>query len=241
MGDDDRNQASVSESDERDLSERAPVDDDTAERARDICARLIADTAVPREEATDLESDSLLHREVEDRLAAVGLKLITNYFAGVFAVRLTREVAADPGIPWAMNRRFTRGALALLVALWARLVLPRRAMMERREELDEGPDLFPAEAPLVRPDLLVHRDALLMEFGDRLGRTNVLRYLGSLRNAGFVEVSHAGEIREGPLLDVLVDGDELGMKLRDSILYTLLGEEGEEDGQEDLPLEEGGG
>ncbi len=235
------NPASLPEDDEREDSERPAVDDDTAERARDICARLISDTAVPRDEVPELEGDLVLRREVEQRLAAVGLKLVTNYFAGVFAVRLTREVASDPGLSWAMNRRFTRGALALLVALWARLVLPRRAMMERREELDQGPDLFPAEAPLVRPDLVVHRDALLMEFGERLGRTNVLRYLGSLRNAGFVEVSHAGEIREGPLLDVLVDGDELGMKLRDSIIYTLLDEEGLEDGQEDLPLEEGGG
>ena len=235
------NPASAPEAEERDADERPPIDDETAERARDICARLISDTSVPREETNELESDLVLRREVEQRLDAVGLQLVTNYFAGVFAVRLTREVAADPGISWAMNRRFTRGALALLVALWARLVLPRRAMMERREEMDEGPDLFPAEAPLVRPDLVVHRDALLMEFGERLGRTNVLRYLGSLRNAGFVEVSHAGEIREGPLLDVLVDGDELGMKLRDSILFSLLGEEDAEDGQEDLPLEEGGG
>ena len=235
------NPASAPETEERDADERLPIDDETAGRARDICARLISDTAVPREETNELESDLLLRREVELRLDAVGLQLVTNYFAGVFAVRLTREVASDPGISWAMNRRFTRGALALLVALWARLVLPRRAMMERREEMNEGPDLFPAEAPLVRPDLVVHRDALLMEFGERLGRTNVLRYLGSLRNAGFVEVSHAGEIREGPLLDVLVDGDELGMKLRDSILFSLLGEEDAEDGQEDLPLEEGGG
>ncbi len=219
------------------LVEERPLDDDTANAARDLCARLLIDTAVTRDDAPELEADVRLRREVERRLELVGLRLVTNYFAGVYAVRLDRPVAADPSLPWSTNRRLPRGAVALLVALWARLVLPRRAMMERRETLDEGPDLFGGDAPPTRPDLSVHRDALLMEFGSRLGRTNVLRYLGTLRNQGFIEADHHGEIREGPLLDVLIDGDEMGMKLKDSILMDVLEQHDADAGQEDLPLD----
>lgn len=213
------------------------VDEETAAQARDLCARLISETAVPRDEAPELETDRGLRREVQRRLDAVGLQLVTSWFAGVYAVRLAVEVAADPSLAWSVNRRLPRGAVAVLVALWARLVLPRRALMERREQLEEGADLFGGEAPPVRPDLFVHRDALLAELGPKLGRTNVQRYVGMLRNAGYVEIGHDGAVREGPLMDVLIDGDEMALKLRDSVLRDVLDEVADDGAeQSDLPM-----
>jgi hypothetical protein len=46
--------------------------------------------------------------------------------------------------------------------------------------------------------------------------------LGQLKSAGFVREDHRGNLREGPLLDLLIDGVQMAQKLRDSVLWDLL-------------------
>ncbi len=200
-------------------------------RAEEICAHLVLFTFVPKEDYRDLVHDESLRRAVRRRLAAVGLQLVDHVHSPFFAVRLKRWVEADVHFDWPVNFRLPRGAVALMVVLWAKLVMPRRAAGKPPVHLFP-PDQRDPEAAKLVPS--VHRDALFAEFGDKFGKVNFQRYLGQLRNLGFIEEDRDGTIREGPLLDLLVDGDQLAVKLKDSILWDLVGSESDgADGSED--------
>jgi hypothetical protein len=131
-----------------------------------------------------------------------------------------------------------KGAVALLVILWAKLILPKRVAQEQR--LDPGEDnleLFPQAKQRKPVYLTVHRDALFAEFGRKFGKMNFQRYLGQLRNMGFVTEDRSGHIGEGPLLDLLVDGTRMAIKLKDSVLWSLLKDRDDAAAaQEKLPL-----
>jgi hypothetical protein len=207
------------------------------ERAERFCANLLIFTYLPKADWKDVLLDDDLAGRVRHRLGAVGLTLVDTVYSEYFAVRLKPEIESDVTFDWSTNLRLPKGAIALLVVLWAKLVLPKRVAMERRESPDEGNmDLFPERKPRRKVNVSVHRDALFAEFGARFGKVNFQRYLGQLRNRGFVQEDRAGNITEGPLLDLMIDGSDMAMKLKDSVLWELLGGDGEAERQETLPL-----
>ena len=63
---------------------------------------------------------------------------------------------------------------------------------------------------------------VVAEFGRKFGKTAFARYLGQLKSAAFVREDRLGNLSEGPLLDLLIDGVEMAQKLRDSVLWDLL-------------------
>lgn len=228
--------------------EAPSVEDEVlARRAQEICAHLLIRRYLPKKSCRDLLLDDDLRDDVRARLDAVGLELVDSYTSDYFAVRLAPHIEGDVRFDWATNLRLPRGALALLVILWAKLVLPRRVASEeaRRKRLEaaaaaeaQGEEI---EAP--EPDKLptpkVARAALYAEFGHRFGKTAFTRYVGQLKNAGFIKESRAGDLREGPLLDLMIDGVQMARKLRDSVLWDLLdGEDFDAEDEQELPAGE---
>ena len=186
-------------------------------RARELCSQLLTERWLAKRACRDLLLDDELRAIVARRLDGVGLELVESFTSDYFAVRLKRDIEADVRIDWATNGRLPRGAVALLVIVWAKLVLPKRIVSadaalrksaEGQEE-PEGPPLLP-------------RDALYAEFGRKFGKTAFARYLGQLKTAGFVREDRKGNLSEGPLLDLLVDGVQMAQKLRDSVLWDVL-------------------
>lgn len=201
----------------------AAVEDEvTARRAEEICAHLLIHRWLPKRSTRDLLIDDRLRASVERRLDGVGLQLIDSYTSSYFAVRLKPAIESDVRFDWATNARLPRGAVALLVILWTRLVLPRRVASDeaRRRRMEDPEGEAPAKERLPTP--MVARSALYAEFGHRFGKIAFARYVSLLKSNGFLLENRQGQLREGPLLDVLVDGVTMARKLRDSVLWDLM-------------------
>lgn len=183
-------------------------------RAEEICSRLLIERWLAKRGYRDLLLDDELRTVVNRRLGMVGLELVESFTSDFFAARLKRSIEGDISFDWAINSRLPRGGVALLVVLWAKLILPKR--LEPDTPLPEGQVRAPVE-----PQALT-RDQLYAEFGRKFGKTSFQRYLGQLKSAGFVREDHRGNLREGPLLDLLIDGVQMAQKLRDSVLWDLL-------------------
>ncbi len=183
-------------------------------RAEEICSRLLIERWLAKRGYRDLLLDDELRAAVNRRLGMVGLELVESFTSDYFAARLKRSIEGDISFDWAINSRLPRGGVALLVVLWAKLILPKR--LEPDTPTPDGQPRPPAE-----PQALT-RDQLYAEFGRKFGKTSFQRYLGQLKSAGFVREDHRGNLREGPLLDLLIDGVQMAQKLRDSVLWDLL-------------------
>jgi len=95
-----------------------------------LIARLLALRFLPRDDAEvrRLLVDASFRDEVDARLAASGLRLLAQPFASHVSVALAREHEAavfEQNDAWqASNIGLPRDAAALLVILWALIVLP---------------------------------------------------------------------------------------------------------------------
>lgn len=161
---------------------------------------------VPRKEARGLMNPQ--HREeAERRLNAVGLTLAWSPYSRYYGLAL----ADGPG---GSKERITnmteldRNALALLVIMWARLVLPQRLAEEGRE------------GGVAEPT--VSFQALDAEFGKKLGGRRFEMYVGQLKRLGFLEYTRKDEIKAGPFLDLLGDSNQLASYLRQSTLAKVM-------------------
>lgn len=198
----------------------AKIDHEREARAEELCSRLLIERWVPKRNARDLLIDDDLRAAVQRRLGQVGLELVESFTSDWFAVRLKRAIESDIAFDWASNARLPRGSIALLVVLWAKLVLPKR--LEPADKAAAAEPNAPANAPPAAEILTVSRDQLYAEFGRKFGKTAFARYVGQLKSAGFVREDRAGNLREGPLLDLLIDGVQMAQKLRDSVLWDVL-------------------
>lgn len=202
------------------------------QQIRTLTARLLASRSLPRSDALVRRAlvDESFRTELDTRLSAVGLQLIDNPYAEHVAVALasdvhepvfgaTREYAAS-------NVGLTRDQLALLIVIWALIILPKRERQVNRQRLaDDGQeDMFGKDAPLERGEGVsgaIPEASLLADFSAVLGHKTYVqgKLLSRLAQLGFIE-RRGGMIHEGPLLDVLLDY----RLLADRIIYGTLGE-----------------
>ncbi|WP_374487031.1 hypothetical protein [Zoogloea sp.] len=202
------------------------------QQIRTLTARLLASRSLPRTDPLVRRAlvDETFRVELDARLAAVGLQLIDNPYAEHVATALTedmhepvfgatREYAAS-------NIGLTRDQLALLVVIWALIILPKRERQVNRQKLgDDGQgDMFSKDAPVERGEAVsspIVEASLLADFAPVLGHKTYVqgKLLSRLAQLGFIE-RKAGMIHEGPLLDVLLDYRTLA----DRIVHGTLGE-----------------
>jgi hypothetical protein len=204
-----------------------------------ICARLLRAGAVPRVELPDLDFPEV-RREVERRLETVGLVLATSAYSEHVGIRLAPEVTADSAFDAASNLGLRADACALLVILWARLVLQKRTAADTRE-LPGQDALFAGEraaaARSFRPS--VRLEALAREFRAVLGgRSRIQSLVTQLRRLHFL-AGHGEVIEAGPLLELGIDGERMVGFIRREVLARLLAEREATGGKEDTEATDG--
>lgn len=217
-----------------------------------LIARLLALRTLPREdpEARRLLIDAGFRDEVEARLAASGLRLLAQPFAAHIAVALAREHEAavfEQNDAWqASNIGLPRDAAALLVIVWALIILPKRerqlaseaAQTDAQNELFETVKLTPAAHEASRG---IPENVLLEDYGKLLGGKARLQQfaLPQLSRLGFIERRNK-VIHEGPLLDLAFDYAEFAPRILEGALSDLLKQRGvlEEHAPLSPPLED---
>lgn len=201
-----------------------------------LIARLLAERWLPRDDhaVRRVLVDAELRDDLDRRLAAAGLRLLEHPYAAHVAVGIARAQEADVfghGDAWAAsNLQLSRDATALLVVLWALLVLPKRQRQITRQDAERQQDqeqMFaelkpvPVGAELVEP---VNERTLLADYGDRLGgKQRIQMNLGTLNRHGFI-VRRKERIQEGPLLDLAFDYERIAGRVMDGALAFVIAE-----------------
>ncbi|MBD9436629.1 hypothetical protein IB223_11040 [Pseudoxanthomonas sp. PXM03] len=201
-----------------------------------LIARLLAERWLPREDRAvrQVLVDAELRDDLDRRLAAAGLRLLEHPYAAHVAVGVARAQEGDVyghGDAWAAsNLSLGRDTVALLVVLWALLVLPKRQRQIARQEGErqhEQEQMFaelkpvPVGAELVEP---LNERTLLADFADRLGGKGRLQMnLGTLQRHGFI-VRRRERIHEGPLLDLAFDYERIASRVMEGALAQVIEE-----------------
>ena len=168
-----------------------PMNDDS----QILIARLLTHQTLRRDDkmVKRVLSDELFRAEVDKRLLESGLKLLDNVYADHVTLALHRAV--EPKIFGAkdiwQNNNFglTRDGVALLVVLWAQIILPKRERQETHQNADDDQnDMFGKDKPMPRAEdtsIGISYTALLADFGEKLGKkTRMDMNLGTLSQAG---------------------------------------------------------
>jgi len=203
-----------------------------------LIARLLARRFLPREdsEVRRLLMDNSFREEVEQRLANSGLHLLAQPFAAYISIGLTRECESavfELNDTWqASNIGLPKDAVALLVILWALIILPKR---ERQLAGEAAHDETQSEMfKTVKLTLLAHEasrgiaeNILLEDYAKLLGgKARIQQFaLPQLSRLGFIERKNK-VIHEGPLLDLAFDYVEMAPRILNGALADLLKQRG---------------
>lgn len=199
-----------------------------------LIAHLLVTRAVPRQHPLAQRAllDIDFRDEVERRLAAAGLRLLANPFADHLAVALTfdaEQAVFGQGTNW-INNNFglAKDGVALLVLLWALIVLPKRERQWSRQTDDQSAqqnDMFGAAKPLAASTDAsrgISEATLRADYASAAGGwTRINMNLGTLSRLGFIERRNK-IIHEGPLLDLAFDYEQLAPRIINGALGDLL-------------------
>src|ERR1700693_5859802 len=148
--------------------------------AQTLIARLLAHQTLLRKDklVTRALSDEVFRTEIDERLASCGMKLLDNVYADHVTLALAREV--EPKVfgerdVWQNNNMgLARDGVAMLVVLWALIILPKRERQAAYQHAQEDQnDMFGADKPLPTAEdasIGLSYRALLADFGDKLGK-----------------------------------------------------------------------
>lgn len=213
-----------------------------------LVARLAAHRVLPRKDALVRKAltDDLFHHALTERLAACGLELVEHPYADHVTLRIKREleqpVFGSEDAWLSSNLELKRDQIALLVVLWALLILPKRQrQIERQTEVERlrQSEMFASEKPVptsAELSISIAEATLLADFGERLGGKTRIRNFGLpvLSRLGFIE-RRDGRIHEGPLLDLVLDYQRMAGRILDGTLSELFGSGLDEDRADALP------
>ena len=207
------------------------------DEAAQLAAQLLARRWLPRNHALVRRAliDTELWAALNQRLAAVGMRVIDNLYADHICLAMLRpaevSVFGETGLAANNNLDLPRDGVALLVVLWSLIVLPKRQrQVARSDAIHAGQgEMFATDKPMplaaaVSP-LLSYR-SLLADFGDQLGKKLRLdTNLKLLERHGFI-TRRGEDIAEGPLLDLLIDYDLIAPRILDGALGDVLARAG---------------
>lgn len=195
-----------------------------------LIARLLAERAIARSDqlAQRVLIDEAFRDEVNRRLESCGLKLLDNPYADHIGAGVNDDAERaifGSGDQWLSNNvGLQRDGVALLVLLWALIVLPKRERQMTRAEEDQT-DMFAAAKPMPNASEVsrgIPETVLAQDYAKQVGgkmRLNV--NLGILSRLGFIK-RHNRIIYEGPLLDLAFDYAELAPRIIQGALGDLL-------------------
>ncbi|SMC28989.1 hypothetical protein SAMN02745857_03529 [Andreprevotia lacus DSM 23236] len=198
-----------------------------------LVARLLAHRFIPRRDPLARRAliDETFRASLDHRLEECGLLLLENPYAEHIAVGLKPEMEEwvfGEGDNWLSNNMgLPRDAIALLVVVWALIILPKRERQIARAERsgDTQSDMFGAEKPIAHGEEMapgVPEDAIYADFGKKLGgKARFSMNLGQLAKLGFV-IRRNKLIHEGPLLDLMIDYARLAPRIIEGALGEVL-------------------
>ncbi len=204
------------------------------DEAAQLAAQLLARRWLPRNHALVRRAliDTELWAALNQRLAAVGMRVIDNLYADHICLAMLRpaevSVFGETGLAANNNLDLPRDGVALLVVLWSLIVLPKRQRQIARADAQDGEgqgEMFATDKPLplaasVSPT--VSYRSLLADFGNQLGKKMRLdANLKLLERNGFI-IRRGEDIAEGPLLDLLLDYETLAPRILDGALADVL-------------------
>lgn len=201
--------------------------------AASLAAQLLARRWLPRSHPLMKRAliDAELWAELGRRLAGVGLRVVDNVYADQVSVALLRPAEAavfgETGLNANNNLELPRDGVSLLVVLWSLIILPKRQRQISRMDAagDDQGEMFAKDKPVpsaasVSPTLSYR--SLLADFGDQLGKKlRIDANLKLLERHGFIQ-RRGEDIAEGPLLDLLLDYDQLAPRILDGALADVL-------------------
>ena len=194
-----------------------------------LTARLLAHRVLSRTDPLGRRAllDDVFRHELDRRLGELGLRLIENPYAEYLSLALLptmQEPVFGDNDSWINNNLgLPRDGVALLVILWALIILPKRErQIARTEAGQEGQgDMFGLQKPVETGESVstaLSEDALYADFGKVLGgRTRFNANLGRLANLGFV-LRRNRMLLEGPMLDVLIDYGQMAPRIIEGAL-----------------------
>ena len=199
-----------------------------------LIARLLAERWLPRDDhaVRQMLVDAGPRAELDRRLAESGLRLLEHPYAAHVALGIAKVQETDVfggGRAWAAsNLQLDRDAMALLVVIWAQLILPKRQRQLDRQENDRAQDqsqMFaelkpvPVGAEIVEP---LSERTLIADFGDKLGgKTRISFNLGILARHGFI-LRRRERVQEGPLLDLAFDYERIAGRIMGGALAFVV-------------------
>lgn len=195
-----------------------------------LVARLLARRSLPRRdrEILQLLTDASLRQDVEARLAACGLRLLDHPYADHVTIGIARGAEAavfEHEDDWqASNVGLPKDSVALLVLLWALIILPKRERQLSRTDADGQAEIFGGVAARTEAVVSVGiaENTLLEDYGKMLGGLGRVRiHIGTLQRLGFIEKKNK-MILEGPLLDLAFDYAEIAPRILEGTLASVL-------------------
>ncbi|UPG94036.1 hypothetical protein [Luteibacter aegosomatissinici] len=199
-----------------------------------LVTRLLAQRWLPRDDAQARKAllDEAFREDLDRRLEAVGLELREHPYAayiGLAVARRSERAVFGGSDSWISNTmQLDRDGVALLVVIWALIVLPKRQRQVERQEVEAKASqgqMFAEEKPIPRDPTIspvIAERTLLADFAEKLGgKTRVNFNLGTLNRLGFI-VRRKGEVAEGPLLDLAFDYERTARRILDGALGDLL-------------------
>jgi hypothetical protein len=212
-----------------------------------LVARLAAQRVLPRRDPLVKKAltDELFFNALSERLSACGLELVEHPYADHVALRVRREleqpVFGGEDAWLSNNLDLKRDQIALLVVLWALLILPKRQRQIERQtaaELRNQAEMFATEKPLptaAQLGISVAEATLVADFGAQLGgKTRISIALGVLSRVGFIERRDT-RIFEGPLLDLVLDYNRMAQRVLDGTLADLFGPRSSAPAETEIP------
>ncbi|MBV1775271.1 hypothetical protein KSF73_06045 [Burkholderiaceae bacterium DAT-1] len=213
-----------------------------------LCARLITHRYLPRTDPLARRAlvDDDFRQGLERRLGEAGLILLENPYAEHIGVALSSDLEAfvfGDGESWLSNNMgLPRDAIALLVVIWALIILPKRERQVSRAEKDKENqgDMFVSDKPMQHGEAVsvgISEDALYADFRERLGgKTRMNANLGTLARLGLIERRNR-MVHEGPLLDLMLDYSTLAPRIIEGALSDVLRRRQSETTQQPEPSE----
>jgi hypothetical protein len=206
---------------------------DLADEAAILVAQLLTHQYLPRSHPRVRRAlaDAELFQAVEQRLSQVGLRWVDNIYAEHVTLSLTttslHAIQNDSAGMNHNNLDLPRDAVALLVVLWALIILPKRERQASRAGIDDisQNEMFASTKSMPSAkdtSQAVSYKALLEDYGSQLGKK--MRLDGNLKlleRHGFL-LRQQDSISEGPMLDVLLDYDVLAPRILNGALADVL-------------------
>lgn len=207
---------------------------------KSLVAQLIAHQCIKRTDpaAKKALTNESFREELDSRLDACGLTLLENPYSDYIGIGLTHDVqetVMEHDGKWASNNiRLPRDAIALLVILWALIILPKRERQKRRVEDKREVlqrQMFIEEKSIPRSKNVsdsIKLSSILSDFSDRIGKkTKVSLNLALLKRFRFIEYRN-GMIYEGPMLDLALDYAKMAERILNGAMTDILAKKAEQ-------------